>query len=97
MRTGWTREVIHQEAWIYQKVWTHQEAKEPDNEKNPDHVDVTADVYSTGVMLYKMLAGRLPEKKTAAVSHLNPDLEMGFVERSDLTGFYHAKAVRSGI
>jgi serine/threonine-protein kinase len=35
--------------------------------------------------------------KSTFVSAWYMDLEMGFVERSDLTGFYHAKAVRSGI
>jgi serine/threonine-protein kinase len=34
--------------------------------------------------------------KSTFVSAWYMDLEMGFVERSDLTGFYHAKAVRSG-
>jgi serine/threonine-protein kinase len=50
----------------------------PEQEKNPDHVDVTADIYSTGVMLFKMLTGQLPEKDTLAVSHLNPDLNDGW-------------------
>lgn len=47
----------------------------PEQEKNPDHVDVTADIYSTGVMLYKMLTGQLPEKNASAVSRMNPDLD----------------------
>jgi serine/threonine-protein kinase len=50
----------------------------PEQETDPDHVDVTADIYSTGVMLYKMLTGRLPDETGPSVSHLNPDLDGGW-------------------
>jgi serine/threonine-protein kinase len=47
----------------------------PEQETDPDHVDVTADIYSMGVMLFKMLTGQLPDKSGPPVSHLNPDLD----------------------
>jgi serine/threonine-protein kinase len=50
----------------------------PEQEKDPDHVDSTADIYSVGVMLYKMLAGKLPDETVPRVSHLNPDLDDGW-------------------
>ncbi len=46
----------------------------PEQEEDPDGVDETADLYSVGVMLFRMLTGRLPEKKLTA-SALNPDLD----------------------
>ena len=46
----------------------------PEQEQDPDSVDETADLYSVGVMLFRMLTGRLPEEKLLA-SSLNPDLD----------------------
>ncbi|MFO7910626.1 MAG: protein kinase [Desulfotignum sp.] len=47
----------------------------PEQETDPEKVDITADLYSAGIMLYKMLTGQLPQKSGSPVSQMNPDLD----------------------
>jgi serine/threonine-protein kinase len=46
----------------------------PEQETNPDQVDFSADLYSAGITLYRMLTGTLPDNSTVAPSTLNADL-----------------------
>ncbi len=46
----------------------------PEQEENPDWVDPSADLFSVGIMLYRMLTGILPMEDPKPASRFNPDL-----------------------
>jgi hypothetical protein len=57
----------------------------PEQEKEPDRVDARADLYPVGIILYRMLAGRLPGEDAPPVSECHPDVDQSwdrFVEKA---------------
>lgn len=52
----------------------------PEQEADPDDVDFSADLYSVGVMLYRMLTGTLPMESPAPPRRLNSDLDESWDE-----------------
>jgi serine/threonine protein kinase len=47
----------------------------PEQEAKPDKVDRRADIYSVGIMLYRMLTGELPAENYEKPSKINADLD----------------------
>lgn len=50
----------------------------PEQEREPDLVDPRADLYPVGIIVYRMLAGRLPEEDAPPVSMCHPDADQGW-------------------
>jgi serine/threonine-protein kinase len=44
----------------------------PEQDRNPENADQRSDLYSVAIMLYRMLSGKLPEKKNVSLSRINP-------------------------
>lgn len=53
----------------------------PEQEASPDSVDGRADLYSVGVVLYRMITGRLPEDRAGADTSLLPSENDGTSDR----------------
>lgn len=50
----------------------------PEQRKNPKAVDGRADLYSVGVMLYRMLTGKLPGMQSLSLSLINPQYDQSW-------------------
>ncbi len=81
----------------------------PEQENDPDNVDARSDLYSLGIVFYRMLTSRLPylndmERKFPPASELNPDLDSQWddffklaIDRQRVCRFSDANAMKKAL
>ncbi len=76
----------------------------PEQEKDPETADFTSDLYSVGVLLFRMVTGLLPDIAKNRASCLNPDLDSAWdqffekaVHKSPLKRFQSAREMAAAL
>ena len=66
----------------------------PEQLRNPEVVDGRADLYATGVLLYRMLTGELPAMKDFMLSRVNPRYDAAWDDKVRSKEFHMARTAR---